>query len=127
VPAPGQGIVAVEIRDDAEAVRRVVGLIDDAAAGAALRAERALVEALGGGCQTPIGAMASVMEDATIEIVAAVVTVDGHRLLRTTASGPLGEAAAIGVRAARQLLEEGAGDILAEARQVHAAVEGIQP
>ena len=127
VPAPGQGIVAVEIRDDAEAVRRVVGLIDDAAAGAALRAERALVEALGGGCQTPIGAMASVMNDETIEIVAAVVTVDGHRLLRTAASGPLGEAAAIGVRAARQLLEEGAGDILAEARQVHAAVEGIQP
>src|SRR6185503_416391 len=67
VPAPGQGIVAVEIRDDAEAVRRVVAPIDDAAAGAALRAERALVEALGGGCQTPIGAVATLMENETIE------------------------------------------------------------
>ena len=127
VPAPGQGIVAVEIRDDAEAVRRVVALIDDAAAGAALRAERALVEALGGGCQTPIGAMATILEGETIEIVAAVVTVDGRRALRTTASGRLADAAAIGVRAARQLMAEGAGDILAEARQMHAAVEGIQP
>jgi hydroxymethylbilane synthase len=127
VPAPGQGIVAVEIRDDAEAVRRVVAPIDDAAAGAALRAERALVEALGGGCQTPIGAVATPMENETIEIVAVVVTVDGGRALRTTASGPLADAAAIGVRAARQLMAEGAGDILAEARQVHAAVEGIQP
>jgi len=127
VPAPGQGIVAVEIRDDAEAVRRVVAPIDDAAAGAALRAERALVEALGGGCQTPIGAVATLLEGETIEIVAAVVTVDGCRALRTTASGRLADAAAIGGRAARQLLAEGAGDILAEARRMHAAVEGIQP
>ena len=127
VPAPGQGIVAVEIRDDAEAVRRVVAPIDDAAAGAALRAERALVEALGGGCQTPIGAVATLLDGETIEIVAVVVTVDGCRALRTTASGRLADAAAIGVRAARQLMAEGAGDILAEARQVHAAVEGIQP
>jgi hydroxymethylbilane synthase len=127
VPAPGQGIVAVEIRDDAEAVRRAVAPIDDAAAGAALQAERALVEALGGGCQTPIGAVATLLEGDMIEIVAVVVTVDGCRALRTTASGRLADAAAIGVRAARQLMAEGAGDILAEARKVDAAVEGIQP
>ena len=127
VPAPGQGIVAVEIRDDAEAIRGVVAPIDDAAAAAALRAERALVEALGGGCQTPIGAVATLMEGETSEIVAAVVTVDGRRAVRTTASGRLADAAAIGVRAARQLMADGAGDILAEARQLHAAVEGLQP
>jgi hydroxymethylbilane synthase len=127
VPAPGQGIVAVEIRDDAERVRRVVAPIDDAAAGAALRAERALVEALGGGCQTPIGAVATLLDSETMEIAAVVVTVDGCRALRATASGRLADATDIGVRAARQLMAEGAGDILAEARQVHAAVEGIQP
>jgi porphobilinogen deaminase len=71
--------------------------------------------------------VATLLENETIEIVAVVVTVDGGRALRTTASGPLADAAAIGVRAARQLMAEGAGDILAEARQVHAAVEGIQP
>ena len=59
VPAPGQGIVAIEIRDDDEATRGFVARISDADAAAALDAERALVEALGGGCQTPIGALAS--------------------------------------------------------------------
>ena len=59
VPAPGQGIIAIEIRDGDEAVRAAVSTITDPAAWAALAAERALVEALGGGCQTPIGALAS--------------------------------------------------------------------
>jgi hydroxymethylbilane synthase len=55
VPSPGQGIVAIEIRAGDDDVRRVVQTIHDADAGDALEAERALVEALGGGCQTPIG------------------------------------------------------------------------
>src|SRR5206468_8726303 len=59
VPAPGQGIVAVEIRDGDEAVRGAVERINDRDAAAALTAERAVVAALGGGCQTPIGALAS--------------------------------------------------------------------
>ena len=50
IPAPGQGIVAVEIREGDDPVRSVIEQINDAAAGAALTAERALVEALGGGC-----------------------------------------------------------------------------
>src|SRR5262249_60917923 len=58
-PAPGQGIVAIEIRVDDDAVRTVVTRIADAAAAAALAAERALVEALGGGGQRPIGALGS--------------------------------------------------------------------
>ena len=44
--------------------------IDDPDAGVALAAERALVEALGGGCQTPIGALASCVDADTIELVA---------------------------------------------------------
>ena len=59
VPAPGQGIVAIEIREGDEAMRQTVSRITDSAAGAALDAERAVVVALGGGCQTPIGALAS--------------------------------------------------------------------
>ena len=58
VPSPGQGIVAIETRDDDVATREFVARISDAGAAAALDAERAVVEALGGGCQTPIGALA---------------------------------------------------------------------
>src|SRR5262249_8799268 len=76
VPAPGQGIVAIEVRADDTSVRRVVSRIDDPGAAAALVAERALVEALGGGCQTPIGALATVADHDRLEMLAAVVALD---------------------------------------------------
>src|SRR6185436_8643898 len=58
VPAPGQGIIAIEVRSDDASTRRIVTKIADADALAALDAERALVAALGGGCQMPIGGIA---------------------------------------------------------------------
>ena len=74
VPAPGQGIVAIEIRAGRRRGRaRAVARIDDAGGRAALDAERALVDALGGGCQTPIGALASPVDGGELELVAAVV------------------------------------------------------
>ena len=68
VPAPGQGIVAIEIaRAAPPAVRAAVSRISDADAEVALLAERAVVQALGGGCQMPLGALATVDEqDITI-------------------------------------------------------------
>ena len=116
VPSPGQGIVAIEIRANDEAVRQAVSRIDDADAHVALEAERALVEALGGGCQTPIGALATPLDAGTLELVTAVAALDGSRIVRATASGPRGDAAAIGARAGRQMIEQGAGAILAEAQ-----------
>jgi hydroxymethylbilane synthase len=115
VPAPGQGIVAVEIRRDNDEVRRVVARIDDPAAAAALDAERALVAALGGGCQTPVGALASPLDDGLIELVAVVVALDGSRAVRRQARGPRNDAAARGAPVGAEHLAEGAGEILAEA------------
>jgi hydroxymethylbilane synthase len=116
VPAPGQGIVAIEIRESDDAVRQIVGGINDADAGAALEAERALVEALGGGCQTPIGALASAVDAGTLELVAAVAALDGKRIVRASARGPRREAAALGASVGRQLIAQGADVILAEAQ-----------
>ena len=116
VPAPGQGIVAIEIRANDEGVRRIVGQIDDADAGVALEAERALVEALGGGCQTPIGALAVPLDAETIRLVAAVAALDGSQIIRATVTGPRREAAALGARAGRDLIAQGADVILAEAQ-----------
>jgi hydroxymethylbilane synthase len=116
VPAPGQGIVAVEIRRDDARVREVVSRLDDAAAGAALDAERALVEGLGGGCQTPVGALATLVEHDMLELVAAVITLDGSKVIRERAVGPKSEAAALGAQVAAALLAQGADEILAEAR-----------
>ncbi len=116
VPSPGQGIVAVEIRANDAAVRQIVSGINDADASVALEAERALVEALGGGCQTPIGALARPVDAGTLELVAAVAALDGTRIVRATVSGPRREAAALGSRAGQDLIAQGAGVILAEAQ-----------
>jgi hydroxymethylbilane synthase len=127
IPAPGQGIVAIEIRDKDPRVGPIVHLIDDREAHAALNAERAVVEALGGGCQTPIGALASSLSPDEMELVAVVISLDGRRAIAATGHGKPSDAAAIGASVGAQLLADGAGDILAEADRSRGAVEGIQP
>jgi hydroxymethylbilane synthase len=127
VPAPGQGIVAVEIRRGDTRIHEAVARIDDPAAAAALTAERALVEALGGGCQTPVGAFASPADGETLELAAMVVALDGSRVVRARARGSRAEAVSLGARVAAQLLKDGADEILMEALRAQGAVQGIQP
>jgi hydroxymethylbilane synthase len=119
VPAPGQGIVAIETRTGDRATREAVAAISDPMASAALDAERAVVEALGGGCQTPIGALATVVGGETLELVAAVIALDGSRAVRSHAQAPLADARGLGARVGARLLEEGAGEILEEVRRQH--------
>jgi len=113
VPAPGQGIVAIETRADDLAVLRAVAGVHDRAAGAALEAERAVVTKLGGGCQTPIGALALPVDDDALDLIAVVAAPDGSRVIRAHARGPRGEAAVLGARVGAQLLADGAEEILA--------------
>ncbi|HEV3141942.1 MAG TPA: hydroxymethylbilane synthase [Vicinamibacterales bacterium] len=114
VPAPGQGIVAIETRGGDEDVRRAVAPIDDPRAAAALAAERSLVEALGGGCQTPIGALATAVGD-DLELIAAVVALDGSQAVRERGRGPGSAARRLGAEVAERLLARGAKEILDEA------------
>ena len=126
VPAPGQGIIAVEIRIDDTRVRERVREITDPAAAAALSAERALVTRLGGGCQMPIGAFASEVGGELL-MIAIVVAVDGSRAAHGETRGPIADAERVGIEAAELLLAQGAGDILADVQRTQGAVEGIQP
>ena len=116
VPAPGQGIVAIEIRDSDAATRAFVARISDADAAAALDAERAVVDTLGGGCQTPIGALATAVDTATIELIGAVVSLDGSRVIRVTARAHRDDATELGMRVGHELIAKGASEILAEVR-----------
>jgi hydroxymethylbilane synthase len=116
VPAPGQGIIAIEIREGDEAVRAAVSTITDAAAWAALTAERALVEALGGGCQTPIGALAS-PDGHELDLIATVISLDGQQAVYASARGTWQDAAALGGHVAQLLLRQGGGEILEAVRK----------
>ncbi|HEX7795616.1 MAG TPA: hydroxymethylbilane synthase [Vicinamibacterales bacterium] len=119
VPAPGQGIIAIEIRDGDDAVRGAVSTITDPAAWAALNAERAVVEALGGGCQIPIGALAS-PDGHALDLLATVISLDGDRAVFASARGSWDEAADLGKHVAGQLMGQGAGEILESVRRAQA-------
>ena len=116
VPAPGQGIVAIETRSEDSVTREYISRISDDDAAAALDAERAVIEALGGGCQTPIGALATHVESATLELVGAVASLDGRRVIRARARAGRADAAELGLRVGHELMAKGANEILAEVR-----------
>jgi hydroxymethylbilane synthase len=119
--------VAIEIRANDATVRSAACAIDDRQAHAALDAERAVVEALGGGCQTPIGALASPLPNDELDLVAVVVSLDGRRAIYGRGHGRHDAAAALGARVGAQMLADGAGEILADADRAQAPVQGIQP
>jgi hydroxymethylbilane synthase len=116
VPSPGQGIVAIEIRHADAVTRAFIARISDANAAAALDAERALVEALGGGCQTPIGALASPLDGGRLGLVAAVAAPDGSRIIRASSGANRDDAVELGMRVGHELIAKGASEILAEVR-----------
>ncbi len=126
VPAPGQGIIAVEIRGDDARLRELVGAINDPVAATALVVERVVVQRLGGGCQMPLGAIAELAGD-QVTVRGIVVSPDGTRAAHGTARGSARDAVQVGIAAAEQLLADGAGEILAEVLRAQAAVEGLQP
>jgi hydroxymethylbilane synthase len=116
VPAPGQGIVAIETRAADQPTCELVARINDETAAAALVAERSVVEALGGGCQTPIGALASMTAaPGELRMVAIVSSLDGRRQARASGEVALTAAAALGRRLADDLIARGAAEILSEA------------
>jgi hydroxymethylbilane synthase len=110
-PAVGQGALAVETREDAGSAYAVCRRLDDPAARAAVTAERAVLRALGGGCQVPLGACGRVAEG-ILHLEAVVAAPDGSLLIRLEESGPAAEAEQIGMQLGRRLLEAGATRIL---------------
>ena len=109
-PAVGQGALAVETRAGSEA-EQAGRALDHAPTRAAVTAERALLRALGGGCQVPIGAYGFISES-ELKLTAVVCTPDGERLIRRNHSGPVTDAERIGSELGAMLLEAGADEIL---------------
>jgi hydroxymethylbilane synthase len=116
LPAVGQGALGIECRaDDADALAAVARL-DDAASHAAVLAERSLLANLRGGCLAPIGARACIGDD-SLHLVAAVLSVDGRKRLEASDEAAPEDAVELGRRVAVLLLDQGAADLIAAARQ----------
>lgn len=118
LPAPGQGALAVECRQDDETLRSLLsGLLDDSATRAAATAERLVLARLEAGCSAPVGALADVAEGdegPELYLRANVVAIDGSRALRMSITGPVADSDALAIRLATQLIEEGAADLIGE-------------
>ena len=111
VPAPGQGIIAVETRRDNARAIELLKAMNDPAARTALDAEQAVVRELGGGCQLPLGAFAELKEGAlsiraVVASLAATTTIEGE--IAGDPHDPIGA----GTRLARQLASRGARELL---------------
>ena len=105
VPAPGQGAIALECREDDDALRAAVASLDHAATARAVAAERAFLAGLGGGCNVPLGAHAFEAGGA-LELVAFVAAPDGTGVLRGERRGS--EPEALGRELAHELAGRGA-------------------
>ena len=109
LPQVGQGAIAVECRADDTVTLGVLAAIDDTDAHAAVTAERAFLEQLGGGCNLPCAAYATVA-DGALQIDALLASLDGRVALRAHESGT--DPVAVGVSVAAQLLDDHGGRLL---------------
>jgi hydroxymethylbilane synthase len=115
LPAVGQGALGLEIRSDDVRTRQRVEQLNDPASFASVLAERAMLAELRGGCLAPVGAWARLCEG-QLQLDGVVLSSDGARRTFASATGAPEGARELGIRVATELLAQGAGELIAEAR-----------
>jgi hydroxymethylbilane synthase len=115
VPAPSQGIVGLICRADDDAARRHLDRICDRETAAEALAERALLHALHGGCNAPLGALARAREN-SIALTARVLSLDGRECIEESIHGSIDDAEALGRALAERMADAGAKRLVEAAR-----------
>ncbi|HFQ93982.1 MAG TPA: hydroxymethylbilane synthase, partial [Anaerolineae bacterium] len=109
LPAPGQGALAIQCRADDAQTLELLAVIHNPNVAAAVTAERAFLNGLGGGCATPVAAYAE-LANGTLHLTGLVSALDGKRQIRVTGSGTDGRT--LGRELAEEALARGAQEIL---------------
>ena len=115
LPAPGQGAMAIEIRDGRDDLMQLLAPLNHTDTERAVRAERQLSRSFGGSCQIPLAAYATVDQHA-LTLTAMVATPDGKRIARAEVHGAAEAPEAVGVQVAQALEAQDATAILAACR-----------
>jgi hydroxymethylbilane synthase len=120
-PAVSQGVIGVCARSGDTETQRLLVALDDREARLAAAAERALLRRLEGGCQVPLGALATV-QGGDLSLTACICALDGARQLTARGQTPAVDAAAeaLGIRIAEELLARGAADLMEKEREARA-------
>jgi hydroxymethylbilane synthase len=111
LPAVGQGAISIETRADDEVAVSASSRLNHRETELACRAERSFLRSLGGGCQFPIAAHATI-EGNDLKLEGLVAKPDGSEILRDQMAGVTDQADLIGVQLAERLLAQGAGELL---------------
>jgi hydroxymethylbilane synthase len=115
-PEVGQGALAVEARADDTATIEVLAKADHWPSSVAVRAERAFLAAVGGGCKVPVTAYAR-LDGGELHILAMAATPDGSRLFRAQAICDASDPESAGRRAAEVLARAGASEIMSRSAE----------
>ncbi len=111
LPAPGQGALGIQVREEDREVVRFVEAVNDPDSDLEVKAERALLKALGGGCQVPMGALAKVQGE-NLSMSAVVLSPDGRKAIREQIVGSAQAAEKLGKDLASHLRAAGADRLL---------------
>jgi len=111
LPAPGQGALALQVRDDGSNISDFVARLDHLASRLAVAAERSFLSRLGAGCALPAGALGSV-EGGRLRLQVIAASPDGSRLMRRKVDGDAQDGEALGRIVADELLRNGAGALM---------------
>ena len=115
VPAPGQGALAMEARSDDLETLELLQSVDHVTTRREVNAERAFLEAMGGGCQVPVGAYGQI-EGGQLTLTVFLASTDGGRVFRATANGTPDDPQKVAADAYTLLVEQGAESILIQER-----------
>jgi hydroxymethylbilane synthase len=115
LPAVSQGIIGIECRSHDSGTRGLLDVLNDTATRTVMDAERAFAARLGGSCQSPIAAHATLDGD-RLTLVGLVAEPDGSRMLRDSITGTAADAQELGRHLAEKVLAAGAGPLLERLR-----------
>ena len=113
VPAAGQGIIGITVRQDDTELQALLAAIEDPEAKAVAAAERAMLAALDGSCRTPIGGHAWLLPGGDLQLTGLVARADGSFLLKRAIRGSASDAARIGTELGTSLRRDSPRDIFA--------------
>jgi hydroxymethylbilane synthase len=116
IPAPGQGALAIQVRDDDHELLELLSELDNNNARITTTVERSILSKLHGGCSIPLGVYSEIQGD-EISIIAVISNVDATKYVRKTAKCSIAEAETIAETIATDLLDSGGREILEELRQ----------
>lgn len=113
IPAVGQGVIALEVRNDNVFAKEILEGLNSLETEYAVRAERAFLRELGGGCKNPIAAYAEIV-DYEIYIEGMVASADSRSFFRDSTFGLAINPEEVGKKLAHKLISLGAKSLLSE-------------